>query len=79
MGGSTGSLGTYRSQSGVNGSRTLGSILASDSLNGAGSCRRIFQYYSNPRHNRRNISPFTLTFGLSYGEFSNQARFLYRY
>jgi hypothetical protein len=75
MGGSTGSFGTYRNQSGSNGSRTLGSILASDALNGAGSARRIVSYYTQPRHNPRNINPFTLVWGINYGQFAGQARF----
>jgi hypothetical protein len=45
MGGNTGNLRTQRNQSGTNGSRTLGSILASDSGNGAGSVRRMYTYY----------------------------------
>jgi hypothetical protein len=45
MGGGTGNLRTLRNQSGSNGSRTLGSILASDSGAGAGSIRRTYSYY----------------------------------
>lgn len=46
MGGGTGNIRTLRNQSGSNGSRTWGSILASDSNNGAGSVRRIYGYYA---------------------------------
>jgi len=74
MGGSTGSLGTYRNQSGVNGSRTWGSILASDSLNGAGSARRIYQWYAN--NNKTGVSPITLAFGINYGQARSKAQYL---
>jgi hypothetical protein len=43
--GGTGNIRTLRSQSGSNGSRTLGSILASDAAAGAGSARRIYAWY----------------------------------
>jgi hypothetical protein len=76
MKGSTTALGTFRNQSGTNGSRTLGSILASDSLNGAGSARRIVQYYTKRNHNPRQINPITLVWGINYGQFKGQARFL---
>lgn len=39
-------LRTLRNQSGTNGSRTLGSILASDAGNGAGSIRRMYTYFT---------------------------------
>jgi|LauGreDrversion4_2_1035121.scaffolds.fasta_scaffold508513_2 hypothetical protein len=74
MGGNTGNLRTFRNQSGVNGSRTFGSILASDAVNGAGSARRVFQWYAN--HNPRGISPFTLAFGITYGEARDRTQFL---
>ncbi len=41
----TGNLRTLRSQSGSNGSRTLGSILASSVAAGAGSTRRVYTWY----------------------------------
>lgn len=44
--GGTGNIRTLRNQSGSNGSRTLGSILASDGINGAGSNRRIYTWYA---------------------------------
>jgi hypothetical protein len=43
--GGTGNIRTLRNQSGSNGSRTLGSILASDGTNGAGSNRRVYTWY----------------------------------
>ncbi len=43
--GGTGNLRTLRSQSGSNGSRTLGSILASYASSGAGSARRVYAWY----------------------------------
>jgi len=46
MGGNTGNLRTLRNQSGTNGQRTLGSILASDSGNGAGSIARLAKWYA---------------------------------
>lgn len=58
MGGGTGNIRTLRGQSGTNGYRTLGSIIASDSSAGAGSFRRIYGYY---RHNG-------LTGNLNYGQ-----------
>ena len=45
--GGTGNLRTLRNQSGTNGSRTLGSILACSSGAGAGSVRRVYGYYAN--------------------------------
>ena len=41
-----GSLRTLRNQSGTNGSRTLGSILASDASNGAGAVARMAKWYA---------------------------------
>jgi hypothetical protein len=46
MGGNTGNLRTLRNQSGTNGQRTLGSIIASDSGNGAGSIARLAKWYA---------------------------------
>lgn len=45
MGGNTGNIRTQRNQSGTVGYRTLGSILASDGANGAGSARRVYAWY----------------------------------
>lgn len=52
MGGNTGNIRTLRNQSGTVGYRTLGSILASDGGNGAGSVRRVYGYYA--RNNQSN-------------------------
>jgi hypothetical protein len=71
MGGATGNLRTQRAQSGSNGSRTLGSILASDSGNGAGSVRRMYSWYT------RNGSPeqfYKTVFEIKYGQFRNRAQ-----
>jgi hypothetical protein len=43
--GGTGNLRTLRSQSGSNGSRTLGSILSSSVAAGAGSTKRVYTWY----------------------------------
>jgi hypothetical protein len=67
MAGGTGSLRTLRNQSGTNGSRTLGSILASDAGAGAGSVRRVYGYYA-----RQGLSSslfYKETFNLDYGKF----------
>ena len=70
--GGTGNLRTLRNQSASNGSRTLGSILASDGASGgAGSVRRIFAYYAS----RGNISQFYETIlNLRYGEFKSRTQ-----
>lgn len=72
MGGNTGSLRTLRNQSGSNGSRTLGSILASDGVSGgAGSMRRVFAYYAR----NGNISEFyQQVMNLKYGKFRNKTQ-----
>jgi len=74
MGGSTGNFRSFRNQSSVAGTRTWGSIIASDALNGAGSARRIFQWYQN--NNNTGVSPFTLAFGLKYGQARGRAQYL---
>ena len=71
MGGSTGSFRTQRNQSGTNGSRTLGSILASDGANGAGSVRRMYGWYSR-NSNIANFYPGV--FNLHYGQFQDRAQ-----
>jgi hypothetical protein len=65
MGGNTGNIRTLRNQSGTVGYRTLGSILASDSGNGAGSVRRIYGYYVN----KNNPDVFNAIFGFNRGQF----------
>jgi hypothetical protein len=67
MAGGTGSLRTLRNQSGVNGSRTLGSILASDAGAGAGSVRRVYGYYVH--HGMPPSSFYKDTFNLDYGAY----------
>jgi hypothetical protein len=46
MGGNTGNIRTLRNQSGTVGERTLGSIIASDAGNGAGSIARSAKWYA---------------------------------
>ena len=46
MGGNTGNLRTQRNQSSCNGFKTLGSIIASDAGNGAGSIARMSKWYA---------------------------------
>ena len=58
MGGNTGNIRTLRNQSGTVGNRTLGSILASDGINGAGSVRRLYGWYR-------------ATYGDTYGFYQN--------
>jgi hypothetical protein len=73
MGGNTGNLITRRNQSGTNGSKTLGSILASDGINGAGSVRRVYSWYK-----RRNATVgefYKGVFDINYGQFRNRAQF----
>jgi hypothetical protein len=67
--GGTGNLRTLRNQSGSNGSRTLSSILASDSVNGAGSVRRIFHWYVRTG----NVDDFyNQILNLRYGKFRDR-------
>lgn len=55
MGGNTGNIRTLRNQSGTVGYRTLGSILSSDSGNGAGSVRRMYSWYVRTGNNINNF------------------------
>jgi hypothetical protein len=71
MGGSTGNIRTLRNQSGTNGSRTIGSIIASDSGAGAGSVRRIFGFYQNQGY--QNFYGHVLN--LNYGGFKDRSKF----
>ena len=67
--GGTGNLRTLRNQSGSNGSRTLSSILASDSGSGAGSARRVYQWYVRTG----NIDDFyNNVLNLRYGKFRDR-------
>jgi hypothetical protein len=71
MGGNTGNIRGRRNQSSANGSKTLGSILASDSGNGAGSVRRMYAYYTK----RGTVNEFyQRVFDLRYGEFKNRSQ-----
>ena len=68
MGSTTGNIRGQRNQSSSNGYKTLGSILASDSGNGAGSVRRIYTYCNrgaNVQKCYQNI------FNLQYGQYKN--------
>lgn len=75
MGGNTGNLRTQRNQSGVNGQRTLGSILASDSGNGAGSIARLAKWYAirGPADGTQGF--YNNVFGLKTGSFGNFRNF----
>ena len=64
MGGSTGSIRTLRNQSGVNGSRTLGSILSSDSGLAAGSFKRV--YYWAKKNDPSLISTYAQSASQAY-------------
>ena len=70
MGGNTGNLRTLRSQSGTNGQRTLGSILASDSGNGAGSIARLAKWYAVRGPNNGIPSFFTNELNIKRGSLS---------
>ena len=70
MGGNTGNLRTLRNQSGTVGYRTLGSILASDGGNGAGSVRRIYSYYLR----QRNANILNAIFGINRGQFRDRSQ-----
>jgi hypothetical protein len=66
MGGNTGNIRGRRNQSSSNGSKTLGSILASDSGNGAGSVRRMYAYYTK----NGTVNEFYQdVFDLRYGQY----------
>ena len=71
MGSNTGSIRGRRNQSSSNGSKTLGSILASDSGNGAGSVRRMYAYYTR---NGTVNQFYQQVFDLRYGEFKNRSQ-----
>ena len=71
MGGNTGNIRTLRNQSGSNGSRSLGSILASDSGAGAGSIRRLYGWY---RKNKPGLNPFTQIFGINRSQIKTRGQ-----
>ena len=73
MGGNTGNIRGQRNQSSSNGFKTLGSILASDSGNGAGSYRRLYAYYAK----NGNISAFyNNALNLSYGDYKDRSQWV---
>ena len=77
MGGNTGNIRGQRNQSSCNGYKTFGSILASDSGNGAGSARRIYNHYV-----RTNTLPefYQQVFNLRYGQYKSRTEwFLSQY
>ena len=70
MGGNTGNIRGQRNQSSCNGYKTLGSILASDSGNGAGSVRRMYGYYTK----NGNVDKFYQSvFDIRYGQYKGRA------
>ena len=69
MGSTTGNIRGQRNQSSSNGYKTLFSILASDSGNGAGSVRRVFAY-CNRATNADNCYQNILN--LKYGQYKNR-------
>lgn len=71
MGGNTGNIRTQRNQSGTVGYRTLGSILASDGINGGGSVRRMYSWY---KQNKPNVNPFTAIFAIDRGQFRSRSQ-----
>jgi len=71
MGGNTGNIRGQRNQSSSNGYKTLGSILASDSGNGAGSVRRMYGYYT--KNNTVNDF-YEKVFNLRYGQYKNRTQ-----
>jgi hypothetical protein len=70
MGGNTGNIRTLRNQSGTVGQRTLGSIIASDAGNGAGSIARLAKWYAaeGPGHGTPGF--FTNILGIKKGSLS---------
>ena len=77
MGGGAGGLITQRWQSGTCGSRTLGSILASN--HNAGSAGRLIKWQLS--QNRQNLEQaYGTVFGIQRGQFRNRAQwFLQNY
>jgi hypothetical protein len=70
MGGNTGNIRTLRNQSGTNGQRTLGSIIASDAGNGAGSIAREAKWYAARGPGNGAPSFFTNILGIKKGNLS---------
>ena len=61
---STGNIRTLRNQSGTNGSRTLGSILASNSGLSAGSFKRL--YYWAKQNDPNTLNDYNQTIAAAY-------------
>lgn len=77
MANTTGGIRGQRNQSSSNGYKTLGSILASNGGNGAGSVRRLYSYYT-----RTNTVPdfYQNILNLRYGQYKGRTEwFLPRY
>lgn len=72
----TGGIRGQRNQSSCNGSKTLGSILASDSGNGAGSVRRMYGYYTR-NHTVQQFYQNILN--IRYGQFKENANLFMMY
>jgi len=77
MGGNTGNIRTLRNQSGTVGNRTLGSILASDGINGAGSVRRVYGWYKNVYGTSYGF--YNDVLGIQRGKFANSSLAAMRY
>jgi hypothetical protein len=80
MGGNTGNIRTLRNQSGTNGQRTLGSILASDAGNGAASIARLskwYAFYGSGSGTNEIPGFFTNVLGIKKGSLSNFAQYNY--
>jgi hypothetical protein len=70
MAGGAGTLRTLRI-SGANGSKTIGSLIASGSSSGGGSARRIYGYYASLGESTDQIYA---QFGLYYGKYKAQSQ-----
>jgi hypothetical protein len=70
MGGNTGNIRTLRNQSGTVGERTLGSIIASDSGNGAGSIARLAKWYASRAPTNGTPGFFVNVLGIKRGSLS---------
>ena len=75
MAGSAGTLRTLRI-SGANGSKTLGSLIASGSSPGAGSTMRMYKYYMSTGQTTQAF--YYNVLGLTYGEFKAQSQWFRR-
>lgn len=73
-GGGATSIRTLRNQSGTNGQRTLGSILASDAGNGAGSIARLAKWDAS-YYGRSTTDFFQQILKITPGGFNNYDRY----